>query len=131
MNSLVPKLKTVEQRLSKKRGRFWIFALLQREDSSGKWDLLVSAAWLQEEDRQSLDHIIAALEQEFDRDDFLQLSRIVVLNPDNPVVQELSLAFSQEHRPTFIQNITVNGMQFVQGVIITSRRSEADLAAAP
>lgn len=131
MNSLVPKLKTIEQRLSKKKGRFWIFALLQREDSAGKWDLLVSAAWLQEEDRQSLDHIISALEQDFDRDDFLQLSRVVVLNPDNPVVQELSLAFSQEHRPTFIQNITVNGMQFVQGVIITSRRPEADLASAP
>ena len=131
MNSLVPKLKTVEQRLSKKKGRFWIFALLQREDSAGMWDLLVSATWLQEGDRQSLDYIIAALEQEFDREDFLQLSRIVVLNPDNPVVQELSLAFSQEHRATFTQSITVNGMQFVQGVIITSRRPEADLATAP
>ena len=29
-----------------------------------------------------------------------------MLNPDNPIVQELSLAFSQEHRLTFIQNMT-------------------------
>lgn len=129
MNPFIAKLKTIEQCLSEKKGRFWIFALLQREDSPGKWDLLVAAEWLQEEDRKSLDHIITALEQEFTQDDLLQLSRIVVLNPDNPIVQDLTAAFSQEHRLNFIQNIAVNGMQFAQGVIITSRRPKKELAA--
>lgn len=125
MESFITKLKSIEQRLSKERGRFWFFALLQRDDSPGKWDLLVSAEWLQEKERKSLDHITAAIEQEFDQDDLLQLSRVVVLNPDNPIVQDLTTAFSQEHKLTRIQNITVNGMHFIQGVIITSRRPKS------
>lgn len=129
MNTFIAKLKTIEQQLSQTKGRFWVFALLQREDSPGKWDLLVSATWLQEGDRQSLDHISAAIAREFDRDELLQLSRVVVLNPDNPVVQDLTTAFSQEHRLNFIQNITVNGMHFTQGVIITSRLPKKDLVA--
>lgn len=130
MDSLIAKLKSIEQRLSKERGRFWLFALLQRDDFPGKWDLLVSGEWLQEKERKSLDHVIAAIEQEFDQDDLLQLSRVVVLNPDNPIVQDLTTVFSQEHKLTRIQNIMVNGMHFIQGVIITSRRPKTDMAPA-
>ena len=38
------KLQRVEERLSKAKGPFEVFALLLREDSPGKWDVLDSAA---------------------------------------------------------------------------------------
>lgn len=46
MKAIAEKLRRVERALSDENGPFELLALFLREDSTGVWDLLVSASWL-------------------------------------------------------------------------------------
>ena len=46
MKAIAEKLRRVERALSDENGPFELFALFLREDSTGVWELLVSASWL-------------------------------------------------------------------------------------
>lgn len=47
MNSLVEDLLKIEKSLSAEKGAFSLFALFLREDAAGKWDLVISAPWVE------------------------------------------------------------------------------------
>lgn len=128
MNSFVEKLASIEKSLSAQNGNFWLFALVERAESPEKWDLLVAASWLQEESRKSLDGITELVGNKLDEIELLQLSRIIVLNPDNPVVQHLTSEFGHGHAVNHVENTIINGMAVSRAVIITSRRPEDSLA---
>lgn len=128
MNSFIEKLASIEKSVSTQKGNFWLFALLERTESPDKWDLIVAAPWLQEESRKSLDEIIELVGSELSETELLQLSRIIVLNPENPVVQHLTSAFNHEHAFNHVENTVINGMEISRAIIITSRRPEDSLA---
>ncbi len=128
MNSFVEKLASIEKMLSVQNGSFWLFALLERAESPEKWDLVVAAPWLQEESRKSLDDIIELIGNKLAETELLQISRIIVLNPENPIVQYLTSAFSHEHSFNHVENTIINGMEISRAIIITSRRPEDSLA---
>ena len=128
MKPFIEKFASIEKFLSDSNGSFWLFALLERAESPGKWDLLVAAPWLQEESRKSLDDIIEQIGNKLDETELLQLSRIIPLDPDNPVVQDLTLAFGQEHTFSQIENTVINGMAVSRAIIISSRRPEDSMA---
>jgi hypothetical protein len=128
MNPFIEKLASVEKSFSAENGSFWLFALVERVESPEKWDLLVAAPWLQEESRRSLDDIIELVGNKLDETELLQLSRIIVLNPENPVVQHLTAAFGHEHTSNHVENTVINGMAVSRAVIITSNRPESSLA---
>ena len=128
MTPFIEKLASIEKFLSDNNGSFWLFALLERAESPGKWDLLVAAPWLQEESRKSLDDITEQIGNKLDETELLQLSRIIPLDPDNPVVQDLTLAFGQEHTFSHIENTVINGMAVSRAIIISSRRPEDSMA---
>ena len=128
MNSFFEKLASIEKSLSAQNGSFWLFALVERAESPEKWDLLVAAPWLQEESRKSLDDIIELVGNKLGETELLQLSRIIVLNPENLVVQHLTSAFDHEHAFNHVGNTIINGMEVSRAVIITSRRPEDNMA---
>jgi hypothetical protein len=127
MNSFVEKFTSLEKSLSAQNGSFWLFALLERAESPEKWDLLVAAPWLQEGSRESLYDITELIGKKLNETELLQLSRVIVLNPDNPVVQHLTSAFGHEHAFNHIENTVINGMAVSRAVIITSRWPEDSL----
>ena len=46
MKEVLNKLMSIEKESSAERGDYNLFALFLREDSSNKWDILVSADWI-------------------------------------------------------------------------------------
>lgn len=89
MKETIDRLKNAVVALEKKYSSFVICALFLREEPLEKWDIIISAPWLNPEKMDSYQIISAMLQQYLNESEFVQFSRIVILNQDDPVVSYL------------------------------------------
>ncbi len=85
---LLQVLPEIQQELARMRGEFTLFALLERENSVGPWDIIVSAPWVGENTKPTLDLVFDKLKKSLTKEELLTISRVVVLRPDEPFVKE-------------------------------------------
>jgi hypothetical protein len=90
MSRFVQKMRDFAAKTSAEKGDFWLFALLMPEERPFSWDVVVSAPWLKGRGRQSVDRVTAGITEVLDSDELFELSKVVVLGPDNPIVERLS-----------------------------------------
>lgn len=83
------KFKTIESRINEIFGEFCLFALFLPDERPSKWDLVVSAPWLNRSDIDKMRGISEILNEELG-DEIVKLSRVVVLEPKSDFVQELN-----------------------------------------
>jgi len=90
MNEIIEKIKSLIRDLEKQHGSFLICALFLREGDTEKWDIIISALWLNPAEMQSYKTISSKLRESLSDDaELVQFSRIVILNKDDPVVSYL------------------------------------------
>ena len=108
-----------------------MFALFLREDSAGKWDLVVAAPWIERDKKWALGFLSVCLRQKLEIDDLIKISRIVVIDEANPGLREVHDAVTIEHGREELSNKPFFGLQIRQAYIITSRpnTSESDVLA--
>ena len=94
MKEILNKLKSALKDLETEDGIVLLFALFLREEALGKWDLLVSASWLDSRTLDSYERISKAVQKYLDDKEIVQLARIVILDADDPAV-----AFLQDLHP--------------------------------
>ncbi len=127
MNNLISKLKLVETSLSKIKGDFELFALFLREDSIDKWDLLVSAPWIEVNKQASLQEIAQKIQETLTPEELIQLSRIIVIDRSNKSLEAIHQAVSIEHGAVEIKDSKFFGLAIKHAFILTSKRiSEVD-----
>ena len=83
---LKSKLEATAEIIEKRHGPFTLFGLFLREDSPNKWDLVVSAPWLEEGKLKALGEFVRELNQTISEEELLSLSRIITLNRDDPAL---------------------------------------------
>ncbi len=83
------KLDRVLHSIEAERGPFALAGLFMREDSPGRWDLVVSAPWLQRGKLMALGEFVKRLSDALGQDEVLSLSRIVTLNRKDPVLKRI------------------------------------------
>jgi hypothetical protein len=86
MKEILGKLKNALKELEDEHGSILLFALFLREEALGKWDLLVSASWLDSRMLDSYETISKAIQKHLDVKELVQISRIVVLEVGDPAV---------------------------------------------
>lgn len=86
MKEILEKLNTSLITLEKERGPVLIFALFLREDPLEKWDILVSAPWLNASDMDAYRIVVSDIRKELNSIDFMKFARLVILDPEDPVV---------------------------------------------
>src|SRR6266516_3908231 len=89
MKQMIEKLASLERDIASEKGEFSLFALFLREDADDTWDLLASAPWLEADKRESLDYLVNQLRARLDTQELLSLSRIVILEKGNPVLEAI------------------------------------------
>ena len=89
MKEIIEKLKSEITALEKEKGPLLIFALFLREDPLEKWDIIISATWLNSKEMSSYKLISSRLQEVLSESELLQFSRIVLLDPEDPVVSFL------------------------------------------
>ena len=89
MNETILKLKSAITSIEKKNGPLVICALFLREEPLEKWDILISAPWLNPTEMVSYQAISDSLKEFLNDSEFIDISRIVILSQDDPVVSYL------------------------------------------
>jgi hypothetical protein len=122
MREIIEKLKLIEKRISEQEGSLSLFSLFLREDSEEKWDLVVSAEWLEKDKKNGYEILADEVNKILNKNELLTLSRIVLLDKRNPVLQKINQAVSCEHIDVELKDSNFFGLQIKHAFIITSKR---------
>ena len=125
MKDIVEKVTAIEKETSAERGEYDLFALFLREDSSNKWDILVSAKWISESKEDALKYLAQRIQKSFTSSELLQISKIVIIEKNNPALPALQQAISVEHGSAEIKDSNFFGLQIKHGFLITSKSRQA------
>ena len=122
MKKFIEKIAALEQTISAVKGDFVLFALFLREDAQDKWDLVVSAPWIEVNKKVALSYLANELRSQLRSQEMLTLSRVVLVDNDDPALEAIHKAISVEHGKVEIKDSNFFGLQIKHAVIITSKR---------
>ncbi len=125
MKEIVNKLVEIEKKTSSERGEYNLFALFLREDSSNKWDILVSANWISHDKGVALKYLADNIQKNLTKAELLLIARIVIIEENNPALPALQQAIHVEHGSAEIKESNFFGLHIKHAFLITSRRSQA------
>jgi hypothetical protein len=131
MKQTIEKLASLERDIASEKGEFSLFALFLREDADNTWDVLASAPWLEADKRESLEYIVNQLRARLDTQELLSLSRIVLLEENNPVLEAIHEAIKVRHGMAEVRDSVSFGVPIKQAFIITSERENSPRSRAP
>ena len=87
----------IEREIAREKGALSLFALLLREDSIDRWDLLISSPWFEKGEKDALVYVVGKLRSILKKDDFLLISRITILRKNNKVLEAIHKTVKIEH----------------------------------
>jgi hypothetical protein len=122
MRELLDKFKSLEFHLSEQKGSFKLFALFLREEAEDKWDIVVSASWLDSNNKESFDYLARELKASLTNQELLLISRIVILDEKNPGLEAINRAFHIEHGLAEVKDSHFFGLQIKHAYIISSTK---------
>lgn len=125
MKELIDKLAAIENETSAKRGKYDLFALFLREDSPNKWDIVVSASWIDNNKEEALKFLAEKVQNSFTRNELLLISRIVIIDKTNPDLPHVQEAVNIEHGSAELKDSNLFGLQIKHAFLITSRGRQA------
>ncbi len=89
MNEIIEKLKLMIKDLEKVHGPLLICAIFLRDGDLNKWDIIISASWLNPTEMQSYKLISSKLQETLNEAELVQFSRMVLLAAEDSVVSYL------------------------------------------
>jgi hypothetical protein len=122
MNRLTAKVRQVEQQIANEKGALNLFAFLEREDLSDRWDLVVSAPWAKQ-DEATLRYIADVIRRHLTPAEMTILARVVVLEAAEDPVKAITERYDVEHGQVEFHDPEQFGLPVKHGYIITSRRA--------
>lgn len=125
MNELIQKMLKIEKYLARQKGDFRLFALFLRDGSPGKWDVLVSAQWIDANKQQALKVIIEQLTTQLNKDELMSLSRVVVIKQDHEGLPAVNQFMSVENGIAEIHDKNFFGLDIKQAFLISSPREKS------
>ncbi len=123
MKEQAEKLKDVEKNLSESQGQFELFALFLREDSPGKWDLLISAEWARADKKAAINLVIDEIRKVLTDQEIMMLSRIIVLDKDDNALETIRKMMKVEHGLAEIRDFNFLGLDIKHAYLITSQKN--------
>lgn len=127
---LSEKLQIAERAIASAQGPFVLFVLAEREETPGKWDLLVSALWL-ENNRKGVQKIVDGLNAHLTPADWIQLASITPLPPSMDYVQWIARKYDVQHHDQEVINTFWDSLFVPHGYVITAKLPSAPAARQP
>jgi hypothetical protein len=124
MKNIVEKLAAIEKETSNTKGGYDLFALFLRDDSANKWDILVAASWIGEDNEKALRYLSEKIQRAFSVTELTQISRIVIIDDNHPELSILLQAIDVEHGSVEIKDSNFFGLPIKHAFIITSHNRQ-------
>lgn len=122
MNDFLQKLIGMEIKIANDKGQFDLFALFSSdEEPDNKWDLVVSAAWIGEDNKVALSYLSSQLNNSLDTQELLSISKIVPLDVYDPRVIDIQRIVPVEHSLKFLPNYSFYGFKVDKIYVITAK----------
>lgn len=104
------------------KGDFTLFGLFLREDAPDKWDLVVSAPWLEEGKLKALGEFVEKISSILGEQELLTLSRIVTLTKNDPALEAILKAGEVKNGPVEVRDSSFFGLPIKHGYILRAKR---------
>jgi hypothetical protein len=129
MTELKEKFAELESHVAGEKGSFVLFALFMREDAPDRWDLIISAPWVESDKRKAVDYFVSQIKSRLGEQALTSLARIVVIDPQEAGVQAFNRAIRVEHGPIEVRDSDFFGLPVRQALVFASQRAPAPAAA--
>jgi len=107
MKTLADKVKALLPMLEQ-RGSVYLFALFEREETSGKWDIVLSSEWSDQESAAAVRLISDALVPQLTPEELSALSRVFIAPSHDPEVENFVEIDQSEH----VERFYASGLRF-------------------
>jgi len=124
MNPLLEKLGVMEREVAAEKGAFRFFALFLREESPGKWDLLVSAPWLEANRADGISYLAKQLRARLDIQELLTISRLAFIGEHTPGLQPILQAVHIQHGCVEMGSSNYFGLDIKHAYVITADKEQ-------
>jgi len=104
------------------RGDLTLFALFLREGVEDRWDLVVSASWLDRDKAAGLKYLTKKLTAKLTEREILELSRVVVVAQNDPALRKLLRETNVEDGEVReLENLQFAGLSLSRAVIFEAK----------
>jgi len=93
-----------------------------REEVPDRWDLIVSAPWLGGDKQAAVAYLVAQIKSRLGAQELINLTRIVVIDPENEALQNLNRVIQTEHGTVEVADSEFFRVRVKRAFIITSKR---------
>ena len=108
MKTLADKVKALLPMLEQ-RGAVYLFALFEREETFGKWDIVLSSEWSDKDSIAAVRLISDALVPKLNPEELSALSRVFIAPSHDPAVEELI----DGEKPQKVERFYASGFEFM------------------
>lgn len=122
MKEFIKKLVRLESAVASEKGPFDLFGLFSTdEELDGRWDLVVSATWIGEDNLQALEFLTKQLRSYLTPAEFSRILKIAPLDVYDPRVIDIQKLVTTEHKVKELSNYRFYGFKVEKMYIITCR----------
>ena len=118
--TLLNKYSLIEQTIAQEKGLFNLFALFEIADTPRRWDIVLSAAWLPGNKAESLRFIFEKIRAVLDDEEYIKISRVILLDMQEPFIKELQKFLEVHHNLNAFLNTDIQDVEIRKGYIIAS-----------
>ncbi|MCG3128386.1 MAG: hypothetical protein CHACPFDD_03274 [Phycisphaerae bacterium] len=124
MRELAENLRIFERRVTEEKGPFVLFALFLRENAPNRWDLVVSAPWIDTDEYAALEYLSDKLRTHLTEPELVAISRIAPVPSTDPRLSDVQRALNCSHAIVEVRNCEFFGLAIAHAFIITSRKAK-------
>lgn len=120
----------VERDLSEKYGDFSLFGMCQREKTLPDiWDLIISAAWMAPNVRESDDIVFEALNRRLSKNEIFLLDAVPMFDTEDQRILDIQDEYEVEHGLIDLGQCQLFDMDMERVYIITAKRRSTPVSA--
>ncbi|KPJ54959.1 hypothetical protein AMJ47_02740 [Parcubacteria bacterium DG_72] len=114
---IIAKLKNILDKMREEKN-ISLFIVILREDSN-VWDLVIGGRNL--DTKENLEWGVKIINKELDKDEVVLFSRLLLLNSDNPFVENINKSFRMPEGTVRIQNSKINNIAIKDAYLFYSK----------
>ena len=111
--------------IAAKKGDFTLFALFQRANGLGNWDLVVAAPWLKTGGYRDISNVVDGVEEAIGRRHFRHVAQVAIVDEKQAEVRSILATLPVEDGEVRLGRTDLFGHEMLQGVIFRAMKPRA------